>query len=119
MNHETLLVMSNQDIYALADIAEAAQVEIQENFNQIDPIIGVSRSLRESGFPVDVMTIDCLQSGKRITLLVNDEKPGQVSYQFGFKDRAPDSVFTDVAFQQLTRSQLCSWIQSYFSADIP
>ncbi|MEH6823236.1 MAG: hypothetical protein V7629_04900 [Motiliproteus sp.] len=117
MNYETLLAMSNQDIYALADIAEAAQVEIQENFNQIDPIIGVSRRLRQSGFPVDVMTIDCLQSGKRITLLVNDEKPGQVSYQFGFKDRAPDRVFTDVAFQQLTRSQLCRWIQSYFSED--
>ena len=108
--------MNKQDIYALAEIAEAAQIEIQARCPQIDPLIGVSRNLREAGFAVDVMTIDCLKSGKRITLLVNDDKPGQISYQFGFRDRDPGSVFSEVAFEQLSCTELCRWITEYFSA---
>mgnify|MGYP003665038028 CR=1 FL=1 len=52
------------DIYALAEIAEAAQVEIQASCPLTDPVIGVSRNLRDAGFAVDVMTIDCFKSGK-------------------------------------------------------
>tara|TARA_R110001583_G_scaffold152219_1_gene304009 strand:- start:490 stop:807 length:318 start_codon:yes stop_codon:yes gene_type:complete len=104
------------DIYALAEIAEAAQVEIQASCPLTDPIIGVSRNLRDAGFAVDVMTIDCCKSGKRITLLVNDDKPGQVCYQLGFRDRDPGAVFESVAFEQLTSVELCRWITAYFSA---
>ncbi|MEH6470023.1 MAG: hypothetical protein V7752_02125 [Halopseudomonas sp.] len=107
--------MTTQNIYALSDIAAAAQAEVQANVRGIDPIVGVSRNLRDSGFPVDVMTIDCIKTGKRITLLLNDDKPGEVSYQFGFRDQAPAAEFTDLAFEQLTVSQLCLWITTYFA----
>jgi hypothetical protein len=106
------------DIYALAEIAEAAQIDVQKRCPLLDPIIGVSRALREAGFAVDLMTIDCWKSGKRITLLVNDEQPGEIGYQQGLRDRAPDTEFTPLPAAELTVPQLSLWIRDYFSAPV-
>ena len=105
---------NSQDIYALAELAEAAQIEIQARFSHLDPVVGVSRNMRDAGFPVDVMTINSLKNGKRITLLLNDDAPGVISYQFGFRDRDPGALYSEVAFETLTQSQLCDWVVAYF-----
>ncbi len=107
--------MSNQDIYALAETAEAAQVQIQARCSRLDPVVGVSRKLREAGFPIDLMTIDCLQTGKRISLLVNDDKPGLIAYQRGFRDQPTEAGFTDLAFAEVSVTQLCIWIRDWFT----
>lgn len=106
--------MNTRDIYALSDIAALAQAEIQATVPGIDPIIGINRSLRKAGFPIDMMTIDCLKTGKRITFLVSDEKPGLVDFQFGFKKEDPKPGFTSLPFEKVTKSQFCLWIDGYF-----
>ena len=63
----------------------------------------------------DVMTIDCLRSGKRILLILNDEQPNDISYQLTFKDKEPDEMFTSIPFDKLTTNVLYSWIKNYFA----
>ncbi len=108
--------MSTQDVYTLSDRATAAQAKIQQDFKDIDPIIGVRSNLRASGFPADAMTIDSLLTGKRITFIVHDEQPGNVAYQFGYKDKDPSADFTNVPFDEVTTNEIYRWIKEYLSA---
>ncbi len=106
---------NEQGIYLLGDIAGAAQIKIQQDFIDIDPIIGISHHLRKAGFPIDAMTIDCLTSGKRILILLNDEKPDWVSYQFGFKGKDPAAEFEGKPLKEVNETQIYNWIKQYFS----
>ena len=106
---------NEQQIYLLGDIVVAAQVKIQQDFRHIDPIVGISHHMRKAGFPIDAMTIDCLASGKRILILINDDKPDCVSYQFGYKDRDPAMEFTELAFKEINEKTVYDWIKEYFS----
>jgi len=107
--------MKEELIYQLADIAGAAQVKIQQDFKHIDPIVGISRHMRKSGFPIDAMMIDCLSTGKRILILLNDEKPECVSYQFCFKDKDPELEFDELPLKEIDETKIYSWIQQYFA----
>ncbi len=98
----------------LSDIATDAHTRIQQDFKHIDPIVGVSRSLRSKGYPADAMTIDCLKSGKRIILILHDEQPDIISYQFSFRDKDPDDKFNKIQFNELTSTTLYEWIHGYF-----
>jgi hypothetical protein len=102
-------------IFTLSDIATEAHTRIQQAFENINPVVGVSRNLRTTGFPADAMTIDCLKSGKRIILILHDEQPDIVSYQFSFKDKDPASEFEKIAFDALTADVLFEWMERYFS----
>jgi len=108
--------MSTQDIYALSDRATAAQAKIQQDFKEIDPIIGVRSNMRASGFPADAMTIDSLSTGKRILFIVHDEQPGNVAYQFGYKDKDPGADFTNVPFNEVTTDEIYRWIKEHLSS---
>lgn len=105
--------MNKQDIYALADVAAAAQAKIQQDFKDVDPIIGINRSMRDAGFPADAMVIDCLQNGRRLTIVLRDEQPGNVAYQFGFIDKDPDMAFENISFNEADEMLFYSWIKSY------
>ncbi len=107
--------MSSGKIFELSDLASAAQAKIQQEFRDIDPVVGIMRSLRESGFSADAMTIDSFCSGKRIILLLHDDKPNEVAYQFSYKDKDPDPEFIHIPFAQVTADQLYRWMKGYFS----
>ncbi|OMH32083.1 hypothetical protein [Motiliproteus sp. MSK22-1] len=107
--------MTNQLLMTLSDIATEAHVRIQQDFKHIDPIVGVSQNMRSSGIPADVMTIDCLKSGKRIILILHDDTPDIISFQFAFRDKDPDKKFQAIPFAELTSQKLYDWISSYFS----
>ncbi len=108
--------MSTQDVYALSERATEAQARIQQDFKDIDPVIGVRSNMRASGFPADAMTIDSLATGKRIIFIVHDEQPGNVAYQFGYKDKDPVADFTNVPFDEVTTDEIYQWIKEYLSA---
>ncbi len=107
--------MTEEAIYQLADIAGAAQIKIQQDFKKIDPIVGISRHMRKAGFPIDAMMIDCLSTGKRILILLNDDKPEYVSYQFGFKDKDPALDFDELFIKDVTEEKIYNWIKQYFT----
>ncbi|WP_426415095.1 hypothetical protein [Aestuariirhabdus sp. LZHN29] len=106
--------MSNDKILELGDIAAVAQAQIQQEFKQIDPVIGVLRSLREAGFPADAMTIDCFKSDKRILVILHDDKPNEVSYQFCRRDQDPGNEYRHLPLSALTAEQFYQWIKHYF-----
>lgn len=108
--------MRDKPLAVLSDVAAEAHVRIQEDFKDINPIVSVSGKMRSHGIPVDAMTIDCLKTGKRIILILHDEQPDIVSYQFSFKDKDPEEKFEIIQLDKLTAQTLYEWIKSYFSS---
>lgn len=107
--------MTDHPLSLLSDAATEAHVRIQEDFEDINAVVGVSQKMRSQGIPVDMMTIDCLKSGKRIIVILDDEQPDIVSYQFSFKDQDPEDKFEIIPLSELTDQTLYEWIKSYFS----
>jgi len=99
----------------LSDRATEAHTQIQQAFEYINPIVGVSRGMRKIGFPADTMTIDCLRTGKRIILILHDESPQEIQYQFAFRDKDPDDNFLVIKLELLTTQVLFDWMVEYFS----
>ncbi len=91
-----------------------SHTRIQQDFNDINPMVGVNQKMREMGVPVDAVTIDCLKNGKRIILILHDQQPDTISYQFSFKDKDPDEKFTHIPFSELTAKTLYDWMKNYF-----
>ncbi|MEY8204363.1 MAG: hypothetical protein RPR40_04735 [Bermanella sp.] len=106
--------MNEHKIYQIADIAAAAQVKIQQTFKDIDPLVGISRALRKSGFAADTMTIECLLSKKRILFVLHDDHPQHIDYQFGYSNQDPGANFSRWPLEDLTQEQIFEWIKDYF-----
>ncbi|GAA3928250.1 hypothetical protein [Litoribacillus peritrichatus] len=107
--------MITAQLSKLSDIATEAHTRIQQNFSDLDPVVGVSQNMRKSGIPADVMTIDCLKTNKRIILILHDQQPELVRYQFAYRDKDPEGQFEEIPFNDLTSDSLYEWIHRYFS----
>ena len=109
-------ILINKQLETLLDIATESHTRIQQDFKDINPVVGVNQRMRETGMPADVITIDCLKSGKRIILILHDQQPDIINYQFSFKDKDPDEKFENIQFNELTADKLYNWIKGYFSS---
>lgn len=107
--------MKQTPLAILSDNATKAHTRIQKDFAKIDPIVGINQSMRKSGIPADAMTIDCLKTNKRIIIILHDQQPDLINYQFSFRDKDPDSHFEQMAFNDVSADQLYQWIRDYFS----
>ena len=108
--------MSKRPLTTLCDLTTEAHSRIQQHYEHINPVVGVSQNMRTSGVPADVMTIDCLKSGKRILLVLHDQHPEIVSYQFGFVEQEPGREFEQLPIEKLTTATLFDWMKDYFPA---
>ena len=106
--------MLSKSLASLSDIATEAHTRIQQDFQHLDPVVGVNQSMRSNGVPADLMTIDCLKSGKRIILILHDQQPDIISYQFSYKDRDPGEEFERIQLSTLTSKTLYDWMKGYF-----
>ncbi|KZY33218.1 MULTISPECIES: hypothetical protein [unclassified Oleiphilus] len=107
--------MSTTPLSILSDLATDTHVKIQQEHANINPVVGVSKNMRANGIPADVMTIDCLKSGKRIILILHDEQPEQLMYQFAYRDKDPDDAFQQIKLADISVDLLYTWIVEYFS----
>lgn len=105
----------SQQLEKLWEQASEAHAAIQRDFADIDPLIGVSQNMRKQGVPADVMTIDCLRTRKRIIVILHDQQPDIVSYQFAAMDSDPEGGFESLAVEQVTTQQIYEWISGYFN----
>ncbi|WP_372982180.1 hypothetical protein [Marinobacter sediminum] len=106
--------MSEDPLKALSDMASDAHARIQAAHEHINPVVEVRRGMRDAGIPADVMTIDCLRTRRRINLILHDEQPGVLLYQFvTIEDEVGDS-FQTMALADVTVQTLVDWIQDYF-----
>ena len=106
--------MSDKKLKTLCDLTTEAHTRIQQDFKDINPVVGVNQKMRDIGVPADVMTIDCLKTGKRILIILHDKQADIVNYQFSFKDKDPDEIFEQLAFSELTTQSIYDWIKDYF-----
>ncbi len=102
----------------LCDLVTEAHERVQLKHADIDPIVGVHHKMRDAGYAADVMTIDCLKSGKRIIVILNDDQPDMVNYQFSYKDKDPAAQFEQLAFKDLSADTLYKWMSDYFARPI-
>jgi len=106
--------LKNNKLDSLCDLTTKTHASIQRDFKDINPLVGVNQRMREMGVPVDAVTIDCLKSGKRIILILHDQQPDMLSYQFSYKNQDPAEIFEHIPFNDLTEHLLYGWIQGYF-----
>ena len=110
--------MSEKPLEILSDLTTDAHTRIQQDFKDINPVVGLNSGMRSVGIPADAMTIDCLKTGKRIIIILHDQQPEIVQYQFSFKDQDPDEEFETLKFNELTAQIMYQWIKDYFSVVI-
>ena len=110
--------MSEDPLKTLSDMASDAHARIQAAHDDINPVVEVRRGMRDAGIPADVMTIDCLRTRRRITLILHDEQPGRLLYQFVTIDDEVGESFQSMALAELTVQTLVTWVEDYFR-DIP
>lgn len=109
--------MSKSRLEQLSDFAEEAHARIQQDFATINPVVGLHQGMRDIGFPTDMMTIDCLKTQRRIIILLNDDQPDTLSYQFAYRDKDPADEFEVLVFAELNTQVIYEWIAGYFSTD--
>lgn len=98
----------------LSDAASDAHARIQASHEHINPVIEVRCKMRDAGIPADVLTIDCHRTRRRIMLILHDEQPGLLLYQFiTFEQEAGDD-FKSMALSELDAPKLVQWMEDYF-----
>ncbi len=106
--------MSEDPLKALSDMASDAHARIQAAHQHINPVVEVRRGMRDAGIPADVLTIDCLRTRRRITLILHDDQPGVLLYQFVTIEEEVGDTFNSMAMTEVTVQTLVDWIQDYF-----
>lgn len=106
--------MSEDPLKALSDMASDAHARIQQAHQHINPVVGVRRGMRDVGIPADAMTIDCLRTQRRITLILHDAHPGALLYQFVMIEDEAGDEFKKMALSEMTTEKLFEWMQDYF-----
>ncbi len=107
--------MTHKHLKALCDLTSASHARIQQDFETINPVVSVSQKMRAGGIPADAMTIDCLKSGKRIIIILHDQQPDILSYQFSFKDKDPTDDFEQIPFTEFSEATIYAWMKDYFA----
>ncbi|MDK2776339.1 MAG: hypothetical protein KYX62_01595 [Pseudomonadota bacterium] len=105
---------ANPALLSLSEIASDAHARIQRDFTDINPVIGIMQGMRKMGIPADVMSIDCLKTKKRILIVLHDEHPGLIQYQYTFIDQDPGDEYQAVRSDDFSAESLYAWIKDYF-----
>ncbi|MEH6356939.1 MAG: hypothetical protein V7760_13090 [Marinobacter sp.] len=107
--------MHEDPLKILSELASDAHARIQASHEHINPVIEVRRSMRNAGIPADVMTIDCLRTRRRITLVLHDNQPGMLLYQFITIEDEVGNEFQQQALAEVSTETLFDWMQDYFN----
>lgn len=106
--------MSEDALQTLSEIAEVAHKRIQQAHQHINPVLEVRSGMRAAGIPADVMTLDCLRTRRRIMLILNDDEPGMLLYQFVTLEDEVAEEFQRMPLSEASSDTLFHWMQDYF-----
>ncbi len=106
--------MSEDPLKTLSDRVHDAHFRIQAAHQRVNPVVAVRRGMRDAGIPADVMTLDCLRTRRRITLILHDEQPGVVLYQFVTMEEEVGNDFKQMPLSEVNDRILFDWMQDYF-----
>jgi hypothetical protein len=107
--------VSVDPLKTLSDLVNDAHTQIQSAYQHINPVVEVRQSMRDVGIPADVLTLDCLRTQRRITLILHDQHPGVVLYQFVTREEEVGGEFKQVTLAEMSSQTLFDWMQDYFA----
>lgn len=107
--------MTEAPLKTLSDLVSDAHARIQAAHEHINPVVEVRQGMRDSGIPADVISIDCLRTQRRITLVLHDQQPGTVLYQFVTREEEVSGDFKQIDVTALSSDTLFDWMQNYFA----
>lgn len=107
--------MSVDPLKTLSNLVNDAHTQIQAAHQHINPVVEVRQSMRDVGIPADVLTLDCLRTQRRITLILHDQHPGVVLYQFVTREEEVGGEFKQMALAEMSSQTLFDWMQDYFA----
>lgn len=107
--------MSNDALKKISDMVSEAHAQVQAAHQHINPVVGLRQGMRDVGIPADTITIDCLQRKKRILLVLHDEHPGILLYQFTTTGDELIMQFNNIALESLNTETIVSWVVEYFN----
>ena len=105
--------MTKKILEKLSDFVSEAHANIQRDFVELNPVVGLSSGMRSVGIPADVMTIDCLKTDKRIIIVLHDEKPEVIQYQFTYKTQDPGVDFELMPAAEISTQVFYDWMKKY------
>lgn len=106
--------MSTDPLKTLSDLVSDAHAQIQAAHEHINPVVEVRQGMRNAGIPADVLTLDCLRTQRRITLILHDQQPGVVLYQFVTRAEEVGGEFKQMPLADMGSETLFDWMQDYF-----
>ncbi|MBL4609749.1 MAG: hypothetical protein JKY58_03650 [Pseudomonas sp.] len=106
--------MPTDPLKTLSDLVSDAHARIQAAHEHINPVVEVRQGMRNSGIPADVLTLDCLRTQRRITLILHDQQPGIVLYQFVTREEEVGGEFKQLPLADMGSDTLVEWIEDYF-----
>lgn len=106
--------MTQSSLETLSDLTEAAHARIQQEHADINPMVSLRSGMRDIGIPADMINVDCMQTRRRILLILHDDKPGILLYQFTDLDQEAGDDFHQIAFDEVTADKLYEWMRDYF-----
>jgi len=108
------MTQSQKPIFTIADLAPEVHQRMAEENLAVDAIFEVRQSMREGGFPADLLTIDCRKKNKRILCVFHDQMPGVVLKEEGCMDEDFKMEFEQVPMAEINADVIYKWITSYF-----
>ena len=106
--------MSVDPLRTLSDLVNDAHTQIQAAHQHINPVVEVRQSMRDARIPADVLTLDCLRTQRRITLILHDQHPGVLLYQFVTREQEVGREFEQMSLANIRSQTLFDWMQEYF-----
>ena len=106
--------MPEAPLKTLSDRVSDAHARIQAAHEHLNPVVEVRQGMRDSGIPADVITLDCLRTQRRINLVLHDQQPGTVLYQFVTREEEVSGEFKQIDLTALSSDTLFDWMQDYF-----
>lgn len=99
-------------VFPLCDLAQLAQAQKQQEMADIDPIVAINHGLRKSGFAAESLTIENSKTNKRTLMILLDDKPDTVDYEFGLSSEDPTFNFNTIHLSELTQKKLYEWMKA-------
>lgn len=109
--------MQNTRLKALTEMMTNVADQIKLTLN-VTLLVGISHKLRAMGIPADTITIDCLKSNKRILIVLHDQQPYTVNYQYMFVGTDPNNEFVQIDNENFSEESLFSIIANYLYKDL-
>lgn len=106
--------MPTDPLKTLSDRVSDAHAQIQAAHEHINPVVEVRQGMRNAGIPADVLTLDCLRTQRRITLILHDQQPGIVLYQFVTREEEVGGEFKQMPLEDMGSDTLVAWMEDYF-----